>query len=163
VRLPKSDLGGEDAEVEPLGQAHLLEVTVQEPARVEGVRDEPEPEPEPAQPLQQRMRVRREHARRLPRAVLGLEEGVELLLVHLDLEVMEKPTHELRVLDLLDRPGRPEERLVLFAEVLRQLGLLVLPDRGEPRAVTGRDELGGVHELHQRVAPVEQNRLQHER
>src|SRR4029079_11192173 len=106
--------GGEDVEVEPVGETHLLEVMVQQPARIERVRDEPQLEPKLAQRLQQRVRVGSEHARRIPGAVLGLEEAPELRVVHLDLEVAQKPEHELRVLDLLDRPRRPEQRLVLF-------------------------------------------------
>ena len=45
VRLPLANLGREDGEVELLAEPHLLEVALEEPARVEGVRDEPELEP----------------------------------------------------------------------------------------------------------------------
>src|SRR4051794_33803835 len=45
MRLPLPDLGREDGEVEPLCEAHLLQVALEEPAWVEGVRDERELEP----------------------------------------------------------------------------------------------------------------------
>jgi len=95
--------------------------------------------------------------------MLGLEEAVELRVVHFELEVAKEPAHEQRVLDLLDRPRDPEERLVLLSEMLGQLRPVVLPDRREPGPVAGGDQLGRVRELHQRVAPVEENRFQHGR
>ena len=54
------------------------------------------------------------------------------------------------VLDLLDRAGRPEERLVVLAEVLRQRGdvrQLAVADRREARAVAHGHELRVVREL----------------
>ena len=44
VRLALADLRREDREVEPFGEPHLLEVAVEQPAGVEGVRHEPEPQ-----------------------------------------------------------------------------------------------------------------------
>src|SRR5215211_8601964 len=43
--LPLADLGGEQRDVEPLGDAHPLEVPPEQSAGVEGVRDEAELEP----------------------------------------------------------------------------------------------------------------------
>jgi hypothetical protein len=134
---------------------------MEQPARIEGVRDQPELQPALAQRLEQGMRVRREQARRLPRLVLGLEEAPELVVVDFDPEVAEQPPHELRVLDLLDHACRPEERLVLLAKVLGQLGPMVQSDRGKTGSVTCTDQLGRVRKLHQRVAPVEEHGPQH--
>jgi hypothetical protein len=68
------------------------------------------------------------------------------------------------VLDLLDRPRHPEERLVPLAEVFGQrldLGQPVPPDRGEAGAVAGAHQFRRVGELHQRVAPIEEDGFQH--
>src|SRR3954452_13075617 len=117
MRLARSDLRGEDAEVQPLREAHLLEVTVQEPAGIEGIRDEAELQATSAQRLQQRVRVRAEEPGRIPGRVLGLEIARELVVLDLHVEVPEELPDETGVLDLLDGSGHPEERLVAFPEV----------------------------------------------
>src|SRR5205823_12506911 len=88
--LSLPDLGREDREVEALREAHLLEIALEEPARVEGVRDERELEPAVAQGFEQRVRIGGEAARGIPRLVLGLEEAVELLVVERDAEMAEQ-------------------------------------------------------------------------
>ena len=67
VRLALADLGREDRVVDPLGDSHLLEVTVKQPAGVERVRDEPEPQPARAQRLEQRVSRRRRAPAPAPR------------------------------------------------------------------------------------------------
>jgi hypothetical protein len=164
VGLPLSDLGREDREVEPLGQPQLLEVTVEKPARIERVRDEPELEPALAQRLQQGGSVGGELPRRVPRRVLGLEKPRQLLVVDLDSEIPEQLPDKARVLELLDRAGGPEERLVSLAKMRRQgfhLRQVVAPERCEPGAMAGLDERHVVGEAHQGVAPVEEDRRRH--
>ena len=137
---------------------------MEERARVERVRDDPQLQPAPAERLEQRVRRPAEDTRRLPRRVLGLEIAVELLVGGVDPEVAEQLAHEPRVLDLLECARLPEHRLVPLAEVrgdLRRLGQAVPPERCEPCAMAGLDELRLVRERHQRVAPVEENRAQH--
>src|ERR671936_1701701 len=110
------------------------------------------------------MGVRREDPRRIPRAVLGLEVPRQLVVVDLDPEVAQQAADEAGVLDLLDRAGYPEERLVVLAEALREgvhLRQPVAPDGGEPGPVAGDDQLRRVRELDQRVAPIEEDRLEH--
>src|SRR5437870_821010 len=71
---------------------------------------------------------------------------------------------EPRILDRLPRPGDPEERLVALAETGGDRigpGQPVAPERREPGAVPSLDELLVVAELHQRVAPVEENGPNH--
>ena len=53
--------------------------------------------------------------------MLGLEEAAELLVRDLDREVTERLPDETRILDLLERAGYPEERLVVLAEVRANL------------------------------------------
>src|SRR5437764_2738878 len=115
--LAHPDLGREDAEVEPLREAHLLEIAVQEPAGVEGVRDEAELQTSLPQRLEQCGRVRREPSRWVPGSMLGLQETSELLVVHVDPELPEEAAHQARVLDLLDGAGDPEKGFVALAEV----------------------------------------------
>jgi hypothetical protein len=98
--------------------------------------------------------------------VLGLQKAVELLVGDLHAEVPEQAADETGVLDLLDRARHPEHRLVVLAEVRGgpfDLGQVVPPERLEPRAVPRFDQRGVVRELHQRVAPVEENAPQHGR
>ena len=52
----------------------------------------------------------------------------------------------------------------MLAEVLGErvvVRQIVAADGGEPGSVTGADQLGRLRELHQRVAPVEENGLEH--
>ena len=112
------------------------------------------------------MRVAGEATRRLPRGVLRLEETGQPVVVYREAEVAEQLRDQLRILDLLHRAGNPEERLVVLPEVRRQsleVCRLAVPDRLEPGAVAGGDQLRVVRELHQRVAPVEEDRLKHGR
>jgi len=69
------------------------------------------------QRLEQRVRRRTERARRLPGRVLGFEEARELLVGDLEPEVGEKLAHEAGILDLLERPGNPEERQVVLPKM----------------------------------------------
>src|SRR2546421_1959299 len=124
VRFTRADLRGEDVEVQPLGEAHLLEVAVEQPARVEGVRDETEPQPALTEGVEQRVRRGAELSRGVPSGVLRLEKATELLVVDLDSEVAQEAAHETRVLDLLDCSRKPEEWFVVLAEVRRQRGHL---------------------------------------
>src|SRR3954465_5657327 len=99
--------------MKPLREAHLLEVAVQQPARIEGVRDEAQLEPALAQRLQQRVGGGGEATGRVPRDVLRLEEAPQLVVVKRDAEVGEELADQPRVFDLLDLAGLPEERLVV--------------------------------------------------
>ena len=162
VRLAHPDLRGEDAEVEPLREAHLLEVVMQERARVERVRDEPELEPHPAQRLQQRVGVRAEHARRVPRAVLGLEEARRAAASSTSSSKSRsrrRTSCGYSISSIV--PGAQKSGSYSSRKCSVSSGRWLLPDRREPGAVAGRDQLGRVHELHQRVAPVEEDCLQH--
>jgi hypothetical protein len=67
------------------------------------------------------MRRRSEDTCRRPRLVLGLEETPQLLVAQLEAEVRERLADNARVLDLLERPGHPEQRLELLAEVRADL------------------------------------------
>ena len=110
------------------------------------------------------MRCRTELARRLPRRVLGFEEPPELLVGDVQSQVAEELADEARVLDLLERPGHPEERLVVLAEIRRHLVRVrhaVAPERLDAGAVTCLEKLRLVGELHERVAPVEEDRAKH--
>src|SRR5512133_355262 len=105
-----------------------------------------------------------ELSRRIPRRVLGLEKTRQLFVVDLEAEIAEQLPDEPRILELLDRAGGPEERLVALAKVRRQalhLRQVVAPDRREPRAMAGFDERLVVGEAHQGVAPVEEDRRRH--
>src|SRR4029453_4347485 len=69
-----------------------------------------------------------------------------------------------RILDLVQRAGHPEERQVVLAEVLRQaldVEVAVSPQRRDTRAVAGFHPLAVELELHQGVAPIEEDRAQH--
>src|SRR6266516_5043853 len=104
------------------------------------------------------MGVGSEEARGVPGLVLGFEEAVELLVSERDAEVAEELADDAGVLDLLDRPRNPEQRLVVLAEVLGDeldVGQVTVADRLEPRSMPGGDEVGVVRELDERVAPVE--------
>src|SRR5581483_10444033 len=112
-----------------------------------------------ARRLEQRVRRRREHARRLPSGVLGLEEALELAVGYVDPLVREQPADEARVLDLLERAGNPQERQIGVPEALRQCGNGVAADRAQSRVVAHGEELGLPLPPHERVAPVEENGL----
>ena len=108
--------------------------------------------------------MRRKQACRVPSGMLRLEKTPKLLVGKLDVEVTEELPHEPGVLDLLDCPRRPEELLVALAKVRDELLELWKPaaaDRLEPRPVARLDERFVVGKPHQRVAPIEENRLQH--
>src|SRR6185312_10542335 len=164
VRLSLADLRRKDRKVEALREAHLLEVAMQEPAGVEGIRDEPELEAARTQSLEQRVGVRGQLSRRIPGFVLGLEEAGQFLVADLDSEVAEKLPHQAGVLELFDRARRPEEGLIALAKVsgdaldLRQL---VPVERPEAGTVSGLDERLVVGELHQGIAPVEEDGRPH--
>ena len=164
VRLALADLGREDGEVEPLGHSELLQVAVEEPAGIERVRDEPELEAAVPQRLEQGVRVAREHARRIPRRVLGLEKAAQLLLVDGDPGVLEHFPDEARVVDLVEgslEESRDRGEPCFRVEEAVILGQPLGPDRLEARTLACRDQLHVPRELHQRVAPVEENGLEH--
>src|SRR5439155_18286278 len=103
-------------------------------------------------------------ARRRPGIVLGLEEAGELRVRDLDAEVAEKVPDEARILDLLDRARKPEEGQVRLGEVRGErvrLGHAVTADRREPGAMTGLEQRRLPLPAHERVAPVEEDRLDH--
>ena len=107
---------------------------------------------------------RAQQARGLPGGVLGFQEAVELLIRDLEAEVAETFPHEARILDLLDRARHPEERCVAFPEVSGE-GILVRqtvpPDGCEAGPMASVEQGFVVDELHERVAPIEEDRLQH--
>ena len=96
--------------------------------------------------------------------MLGLQVAHQLLLRDLDPEMPEQLADETRVLDLLDRARRPEERLIVVANVRGDRVRVREPvpsQRSQPRSVTCLDQLRVVNEVHERVAPVEENSPQH--
>ena len=108
------------------------------------------------------MRGRAEHARGLPGCVLGLEKPRELVVRELSAEVGQRVADHARVLDLLDRAGYPEEWLEVLPEVGADLvgGREVVPlERREPGAEGPVHQLLVELEVHQRVAPVEEDCL----
>jgi Ca2+:H+ antiporter len=165
MRLALPNLGREDRDVEALGQSHPPEIVVQQPPRVERIRDEPGLEAALAERVEKRVRGIAEPAGGVPRRVLRFEEAGEVVVGELDLESREELSHNLRVLDLVERPGHPEERQVALAETGG--GLVVarepvavqgteacLPARLHERLVPGEVEEG--------VAPVEEHGIDHE-
>src|SRR5438876_11737117 len=77
-----------------------------------------------------------------------------------DTEVPEQVANEARVLDLLDRSRDPEDRLVVLAEALGDqpdVGEVAVTDRLEAGAMPRGDKVGVIGELHERVAPVEED------
>ena len=97
--------------------------------------------------------------------MLGLEIRVELRVGRLDAEVGEKPADERRILELLERAGLGEERLVRLAEVRRDAlvaGEVGAADRLEPGTVSSFEQRVVPLPLHQSVAPVEEDRAQHD-
>src|SRR5215510_13389603 len=121
VRFPLSDLRRENRKVDPFSDPHLLEIAAQQPARIERVRDERQLQATRAQRLEHRVGRRPEHARRLPPLVLRLEKPIELRVRDLHAEVPERLADDAQVLDLLERPRNPEQRLELLAEVPQDL------------------------------------------
>jgi len=101
MRLALADLRGEDGDVEPLAQPHTLEVSVQKPPGIEGVRDEAGPEPPLAERVEESMRGISEPPGRLPGSVLRFEESGELVVGHVDAEALEQLAHQSGVLDLV--------------------------------------------------------------
>ena len=96
--------------------------------------------------------------------MLGLEEARELVLRELDAEMGKGIPDHPRVLDFLDRPRHPEERLETLPEVSADLvgRREVVPLEGfQARAERLVHQLLVELEVHQRVAPVEEDRLQH--
>jgi hypothetical protein len=95
--------------------------------------------------------------------MLGLEEPHELRVGDLDLEVRERLPDQAGVLDLLEGSGDPEERFEPLAEVLSDLvgREAVAAERREACAEGRVHELLVEPEVHQRVAPVEEDRLEH--
>jgi Ca2+:H+ antiporter len=160
VRLPAADLGGEHGEIDARGDARVGEVAVEQVRWVEGVRDEAELQPVASQRLEQGVRRRPQLPSGRPGCVLGFEVAVELVVADLDLEVAEELPDEPRVLDLLERAGQPEQRLVRLAESLSDLDV-VAADRLEACTMTRDEQVLVPRPLHQGVAPVEQHGLDH--
>src|SRR5207302_231300 len=135
VRLAPADLRGEDGDVEPVGKALLLEVTPEQPARIERVGDEPEPKSAGAQSVEQGVRRTAQPARRPPGCVLCLEVARELAVR----QIAEERADEGRVLDLLER-AVAESGHELGAKALGELGLVGTSDRGKAVPVTSDEE-----------------------
>jgi hypothetical protein len=96
--------------------------------------------------------------------VLRLEIAHELVVGDLDAEMAQELTHEPGILDLLDRAGRPEEGFVVLAKMLGDhlcLGQFVPAERRQACAVPRFDQIRVVTEVHEGVAPVEEDRLEH--
>jgi hypothetical protein len=89
MRLALPELRREDREVDPFRDPHPLEVAVQEPARIERVRNEPELQPARPKRFQERVRRRTQLARRLPSGVLRFEKPPELLVGDVQPQVAE--------------------------------------------------------------------------
>ena len=133
---------------------------MQEPRRVEDVRDQADLEVARAQRVEERVRGVAHAPRGRPRRVLGLEEARQPVLVGLDTELGEQLPDESRVLDLLDRPGREDAREVLLAETrchLAVVGRRIRSERGEPGLPPSVEQLLLEDEVVERVAPVEKH------
>src|SRR6185437_4573654 len=116
------------------------------------VRDDAELEPTAAQRLEQRMRRAEQRDPRLPRRVLGGEERAQAVLVETELVAQQR----------LVVGAAHEARQELVAEPLRERGGLVAPPDGvEPGAMPGCEQLVVPLEAHERLAPVEGDRLDH--
>jgi Ca2+:H+ antiporter len=162
MRLALADLRREDGDVEPLAQPHALEVSVQKPPGIEGVRDEAGPEPALAERVEESMRGISEPARRFPGSVLSFEEAGELVVGHVDAEALEQLAHHPRVLDLVERAGHPEQRQVALAETRGRLFVardVIAAKRGEACVPARLDERLVPGEVEERVAPVEEHRI----
>ncbi len=158
--LPLPHLGGEDGNIEAVGEPHFLQVAAQEPARVEDVRDEPEPEVARSKRVEKRVGGRAQLTRGGPGPVLGGEEARELLVGELDSEVRKRLAHHPWVLDLLERARNPEERHILIAKPRRRLsvgGKPVPVDRRKPGLPAGFEQGFVPREMKERVAPVEED------
>jgi hypothetical protein len=165
VRLSLPDLRREDGDVEALREAHPREVVVQEPAGVLRVRDEAELQAAVAERVEECVAGRPVLERRFPRGVLGGEEAIDLRVSQLDAELAEELPDHARVLDLLERVGRPEQRQVALPEPRsRHLGRrkAVAADRREPGRPARLEEVLVVGEVEERVAPVEKDGVRHE-
>ena len=161
VGLAPPDLGGEQGHVEPLGDAHLREVAMQQIRRVEGVRHEPELQTSFSEGFEERVGGRRQPARRAPSGVLGLEETAELVVVDLDVELAEQPADLGWILDFLDEARLEEAGDIDVAEPVRDAGDRLAAERSEAGEVPGFEEVRFRRPLHERVAPVEEDRLEH--
>jgi Ca2+:H+ antiporter len=164
VGLALPHLRREHRDVEALGQAHALEVVVQEPPGVESVRDQPDPDPSLAERVEQRVRRVSEPAGRLPCGMLRFEKAGELVIGELDPETSEELSHHPRVLDLVEGPGHPEKRQVALAETG---GRLVMPGKAvaverAKACLPARLHEGLVPgEVEEGVAPVEEDSVDH--
>src|SRR5262245_66167612 len=77
MRLPLPDLRRKNREVDPVRDPHMLEVTPQQPARIERVRDEPRLEAARAKGLEHGVRGGYEQAGGRPWVMLGREGWAE--------------------------------------------------------------------------------------
>ncbi len=137
---------------------------MEESRRVEGVRDQPGLQPALAQDIEEGVRRVAEEPGGLPGRVLGFEKALELGVVDLGIEASQAVADQLRVLDLLERAGLPEERHVPLPESLgrvRMSGQAAALDRREAGRPPCLEEGVVVFEAKERVAPVEKNRVDH--
>ena len=164
MRLPLAYLGGEDRHVEPLGETHPLEIAVEEPAGIEGVRDETCAKAPATQAVQERVRVGAELPSRVPGGVLRLQEALELLVGKLDAEAPKELADHLGVLDLVHGAGNPEKRHVPLAKARCAFvvpGELVALQGRQAGLPPGLQERLVVGEVEERVTPVEEGGVKH--
>jgi Ca2+:H+ antiporter len=164
VWLPLADLGGEDHDVEPLGETHSLEIAVEEPAGIEGVRDEAGAKAPATQAVEECVCVGAELPGRVPGGVLRLQEALELLVCKLDAEPCQELANHLGVLHLVHGAGNPEERHVPLAKAgcaLVVSGELLAIQRRQTRRPAGLQQRLVVGEMEERVAPVEEDGVDH--
>jgi Ca2+:H+ antiporter len=104
-------------------------------------------------------------ARRLPGRMLGAKEPPETLVRYLDAEVTENLPDERRILDLLECPRLEDPRQIDLPKACRHghvVGQSFIPERSQAGLPTGLEELLVIREMEERVAPVEEDGVQHE-
>ena len=93
--------------------------------------------------------------------MLSEQVALELRVVHGDAGVREHLPDERCVLDLLRNLPVGEQRLRRVPRCERRRGVFARADRSESRARADLDEAVVPHEIHQRVTPVEEDRVEH--
>src|SRR3954469_13863131 len=96
-----------------------------------------------------------------PYGVLGCEEARELAVVDLDTELCEQCPHFGWILDLLDHARCEETCEVGIAESVGDARARLPADCGETGGMPGLEHAVRGRPAHERVAPVEQNRIDH--
>src|SRR5829696_8033010 len=162
VRLAFADLRREHDGVDALDQPLALEDGPQQPLRARGIGDQREPKSPGSKSLEERMGRGREGVMRGPDAVRRADEEPQLIVLQVRALSGEGPAHHVGDVDLL-LTSREQLRLVV-REVAGE-GLRRRKAIPRERSKAGRVTLEGDPVapllLHERPAPIEENRPQH--